>query len=118
MKPQTQTAKHTQGDLKVCDGALLCPDINNYGNFIVASCERERNAEDDSNLERLALCWNQHDQLIAQRDALLAVVQSIEADYDQTGCSEDIGTVRIALIEQARAAIARATGRNIVERSL
>ena len=57
-------AKWTPGKLKVSLGALVCEKINKYGNWIVAVCQREPTDEDEANLERLALCWNTHEQLL------------------------------------------------------
>lgn len=44
---------HSPGPWKVMDGAIQCETINDYGNFIVASCDRERTPQDEANL-RLA----------------------------------------------------------------
>ena len=42
--------KHTPGPWRVLDGAILCKNVNQYGNWIVTGLNRERTAEDDANL--------------------------------------------------------------------
>jgi len=93
------TSKHTPGPLQALDGALLCKDVNQYGNFIVADCCRERTPEDNANLERLALAWNCHDELLEALRDLLAV-----GSFRKNGLKAEEAA------DRAVAVIAKATG--------
>lgn len=44
----------TPGPWEAKNGAVMCPDLNKYGNWIVAACDRERTEEDEANLVLLA----------------------------------------------------------------
>lgn len=45
---------YTKGKWEVVDGAILAENINDYGNWIIASCERDRTEEDEANLRLIA----------------------------------------------------------------
>ena len=45
---------YTKGPWKVLDGAILSDKINDYGNWIVASCNRDLTVEDGENLRLIA----------------------------------------------------------------
>jgi hypothetical protein len=46
--------QHSPGKWYVSDGAVLSDTINQYGNFIVVDCQRERTPEDEANLQLIA----------------------------------------------------------------
>jgi hypothetical protein len=49
------TTKHTPGPWKTSCKAIQCESLNKYGNWILATCEREGNEEEDAaNLRLMA----------------------------------------------------------------
>lgn len=75
MKTQNQsasTAQHTAGPWEVSDGAVLSKGLNQYGNWIIASCQRERTEEDEANLRLIAAA----PELLAACQGLFALIES------------------------------------------
>jgi len=109
---------HTFGPLQVSDGALLCKNVNAYGNFIIADCQRERTVEDEVNLKHLAHCWNTHDELLKRLDEIAAMCMGDGLDYaralteeqpqTQAGlemCARGIRGLFMTIADKARAKI-------------
>ena len=85
---------------RVMDGAILSDKINDYGNFIVVSCERERTKQDEDNLN-----------LIAMAPKLLESLKALLADIEDYQRINHLGGENNQSQFNARAAIAKAEGR-------
>jgi len=100
--------KHTPGPWKISDGAILCQNVNAYGNFHIARFDR---GDSDNTGEDLA-----NARLIAAAPELLAALKDTlclaEAYFDtlpDDGEAQD--HYMTCVIELARNAIAKAEGR-------
>ena len=82
--------KHTKGKWKALDGAILSEEINNYGNWIIVTCERERTAEDEANL-----------RLIAAAPELLEALKTIVEINQLVDKSGDVFMVATLAIKKA-----------------
>lgn len=88
--------KHTTNQWRVMDGAILSDKINDYGNFIVVSCERERTAQDDKNLAliaaapelkemlSLAVCYVDNEEVKNQIYRLLGKIDGVGDTFVKT----------------------------------
>ena len=101
---------HTAGKLQSLDGALVCDKLTEYGNFIIADCERERTQEDDANLRRLALCWNSHDALVAALESLLADHRAMRREHFARKGKTEIQELPIQIHVQSVIDAAKAKG--------
>lgn len=55
LSPTVAPSAHTPGPWKVAnDGQIQCPDLNQYGNWIVAAIQREMTPEDQANARLIA----------------------------------------------------------------
>jgi len=74
--------------------------------------ERGLSIEDEANAERLALCWNIHEQLLEALKAMLSAYSRIQqsTEYLPGASHRDLTDPMEKATEQARAAIAAATG--------
>lgn len=75
-----QTMKHSEGLWQASDGAILSHTINDYGNFIICSCDRERTEQDEGNLRLAAAApWYRILALIAASGTLTAEIASVNS---------------------------------------
>ena len=99
-----EAPKHTPGPWRVLDGAILSRKLNDYGNYLVASLDREETAQDKANLA-----------LIAAAPELMAALKKYANFVQESGRAEKFD--REAFVNNmlhatdlARAAIAKAEG--------
>lgn len=94
---------YSAGPWKVVDGAIQSEQINEYGNFIVVSYDRERTAQDEANLRVAA----------ASPDMLNAIEKILmSAGYFSGEAEPSLKelTVSIKFLEMARIAFLKANG--------
>jgi len=87
--------KHTPGIWTNRDGAIICEHINDYGNFIIITLNRDRTSEDEANLK-----------LMATAPELLKALKV--ALVEMEGYEEAEGVKLTESIKQAKDAIAKA----------
>lgn len=88
--------KHTEGKLRAKDKVL----ISESGDGI-AVAEYSINISDKTDLanaQRLVTCWNEHDDLVKERDELVAVIRRVcrldgKCVYDRFEISQIIETI-------------------------
>lgn len=98
---RTGQAAHTPTPYRVLDGAITCEQVNDYGNFIVVSCDRERTAQDDATLAFIVRACNSH-------DALVEAAATLDEVWDHW-CGGDVPP---ALQQRILAALGRVHGPN------
>lgn len=72
-----QMEKHTKGPWEVLDGAILCENVNQYGNFFIASVSRGDNSMTEEDKANARLIAAAPDLLTACREALDELVGMI-----------------------------------------
>lgn len=100
----------TPGPWRVSDGAILCPNINSYGNFIVCGVVRydgepERpNAEDQANAAFIVRAVNSHDALVNAAGTALDMLQEClrVASNDQADAIDEVCIVVTAALAKAQ----------------
>jgi hypothetical protein len=106
VKQNTQAVNHTPGPWQYIDGGILSEKINDYGNFVVASIQRERTPQDESN-GRLIAAAPELLEAVAQLSHFLVTPEVADWLNRSGAFSTDYGKAIIA----ANAAIAKAEGR-------
>jgi hypothetical protein len=97
MAREGREMKHTQGPWEVLDGAILSKDLNAYGNWIIATCNRERTAEDKVNLRLIAAAPEMLEALKFARTELRAAYEFMA---ERGLMSEVVATGRKATIDK------------------
>lgn len=104
---------HTQGKLRVgsCH-RLYTKDGRELA--VVTKADPKLRSACDANASRLAHCWNQHDELVAQRDALMDACRAAESlaalAIESLPINHAVVKQAIVARDAARAAIAKAGG--------
>lgn len=91
-------AKSTATPWKVMDGAILGEMVNEYGNFIVVECRRDRTDQDEANLALICRAVNAHDDLVEAVNMAIGYVETTDR--------------KNPILETFRTALAKAEGRS------
>lgn len=83
---------------RVMDGAILSDQINDYSNFIIADCNRERTSQDEANLRLIARAVNSHATLVAALEVARQMSQYIVELSDKTSINNARQQARQAVI--------------------